>query len=339
MKKFIFALLISLISFQPAFSQTLGQDDDTDAAADDILTSDKIPPSLRIVPFQWVDLMDPTKEAKGFKADVTPFLNISSLDEAVDNIELDMSFTYFGEKYTSASIVINGFIALGITSSGGAASADSIRSLFGQASYSPSGIPSPRPPNNIIAPFWVDINFGNSKGYVNYRTFHPEKTNKLFDHIVIQWEDAGLFQDFTWGAADGRVSVTFQVVLFTEGGILFQYKVVDSGNLREAFEQGFISFNDPTIDYKDLTDFDLIKKISAVSIGYEDKAGVEGASWDFAVNSGMSLANELLPEWASGTSGDNFLDIIDGRDRRNNAVTGGSGGGCFIGHKKVALDR
>lgn len=332
MKKLFFALLFLIVSLQPAFAQTLGQDDQSLDADEDGLEDGEIPPSLRIFPFQWVDLTEPSKEAKTFSPESVDVFIANSTDEAVDTIQMDMNFEYFGEKYTSCHLVINGFVALGTDSK-------ALGSLIGPNSYSPAGIPSPRLPNNIVAPLWVDIDFASSQGYIYYRTFKPEANNKTFDHLVVQWEDAGLFRDFSFGSESVRV--TFQAVLFAEGGLLFQYKTIDAGGLREAYEldqqYGFV---DPNLDLEALTDFDLIRRLSNLSIGYEDETGIKGTSWDFSVSSGTALGNELVPEWASGSGEDNFLNYIDGRDRRNNAVTGGgSGSGCFIGKKKAALDR
>lgn len=332
MKKLIFAFMLLFIGIQPAFSQTLGEDDQTAAADEDGLEDGEIPPSLRLFPFQWVDLTEPVKEAKTFSPEAVDIFIAFSTDEAVDTIQMGMTFEYFGEKYTTCHIVTNGFIALGTDSK-------ALGSLIGPNSYSPSGIPSPRLPNNIVAPLWVDIDFANSQGYIFYRTFHPEKNNKSFDHLVVQWEDAGLFHDFRFGSKSVRV--TFQAVLFAEGGLLFQYKTIDAGGLRDEFElYQQLGYVDPSIDTDSVTDFDLIRDLSNLSIGYEDKGGIKGTSWDFSVSSGTALGNELVPEWASGANGsDNFLNIIDGRDRRNNAVTGTSGGGCFVSQKKVSSDR
>ncbi len=320
MKKFI-VLLVFMFAARALFSQSLGQDGQV-VDPEDLLVAGEIPPSLSVYPFQWVDLTDPSKKALVFSPDATGAGN--NLDESVDNINLDMTFSYFGEKYTSASIVTNGLIAIGAK-----AEAETYRSLLGSNSYSPAGMPSVRLPNNLVAPFWVDIDFSNSDGYILHRTFKPEKNNKSFDHIVIQWDDAGLFNAYL----SEKVSVTFQAVLFTEGGILFQYKTIDSGTLRET-----VYIPDPNIDIDDLSDYELIKYISKVAIGYEDITGVKGAEWDSPITAGMSLGNELVPDWASGTGG-SFLDFQDGRDRRNNVTTSSGGGGCFLSHKKASQDR
>lgn len=336
MKKFI-VLLVFMFAARALFSQSLGQDGQNDPNASAVTAPEDLP-TLKILPFQWVDLTDASKKAKPYEPEGTIFNNASVLDESFDAIQMDMTFTYFGEKYSTATIVTNGFVALGGNgATGSAITQQNISSFFGGASYSPSGIPSPRLPNNIIAPLWIDINFDYSKGYIYYRTFKPETSNKAYDHLVVQWDDAGLFQDFNYGNESVRVS--FELVLFAEGGIMFQYKLISAGALRKALlidqQYGFV---DPDIDIDALTDLDLIKSISELTIGYEDETGLKGASWALSVSSGTALGNELVPDWASGTGG-SFLDFQDGRDRRNNVTTSSGGGGCFLSHKKASQDR
>lgn len=344
MKKFIILMVFAVVT-QSLFAQsdesskensggkkfaTLGQDDQV-ADPQDVIKAGEVAPTLRVYPYQWVDLTETSIGAKAFSAE-SVFTN--STDEAVDTIEMGMSFEYFGEKYTSASIVLNGFLALS-----GSGDAQNYNSLVGPNSYSPSGIPSPRLPNNIVAPLWVDIDFGGSKGYVFYRTFKPESANRTYDHLIVQWEDAGLFQDSNFGTSDS-VRVTFELVLFAGGGILFQYKLIDATAIKESMKNYPYIWNVPAdFDVTSISDLDAIKKVSNVSIGYEDKTGLKGASWDFSVASGTALGNDLVPEWASGSGGDNFLNFLDGRDRRNNVATSSGGSGCFLSQKKVAADR
>lgn len=346
MKKFIILMAFVVVA-QSIFAQsdetskeksgekkyaTLGQDDQVKDPTE-IIKEGEIVPTLRVFPYQWVDLTDLTKGAKSFVPEANDFFIANSTDEAVDTIDMGMSFEYFGEKFTSANIVINGFIALA-----GSGTPQQYGSLIGPNSYSPSGIPSPRLPNNVVAPLWVDIDFGGSKGYIFYRTFKPETANRSYDHLIVQWEDAGLFQDFNFGTSDS-VRVTFEAVLFAGGGILFQYKTIDASSIKESMKNYPYIWNlDPDFDVDSITDFDAVRKVSVVSIGYEDKTGLKGASWDFSIASGTALGNDLVPEWASGSGGDNFLNFLDGRDRRNNATTS-NGGGCFLSQKKASLDR
>lgn len=328
MIRVIYVFLISFLFLSPVFSQSIGQDEQSAAADLDETNEVEIPPSLGVFPFQWVDLTEPSKEAKVFAAE--PIFAAGQLDEQVAVIQMDMSFTYFGEKYNNTAISVNGFVALGINSS----DRNSIVSLTGLNSY-PKEIPSTQLPNNIIAPFWMDLVFDGIDGNIYYRTFKPEKSNKSFDHLIIQWEKTRIFHQI-------NTTATFQLVLFSEGGILFQYKTIDAANIRETFQSSRLM----PADANSLTDFDLIRKMidanaegEHFNIGYEDSSGSKGTSWNATITPSSALGNELIPEWASGSGSGNFLNFLDGRDRKNNAVTGSNGGGCFIGKKKTAFDR
>ena len=106
--------MMLMISFTQAFSQstkpeaknssdgkkyaTLGQDDQTAAADQDGLADGELPPSLSIFPFQWVDLTEPSKEAKTFSPEADAFFKANSTEKAVDTIQMDMTFLYIGEK-------------------------------------------------------------------------------------------------------------------------------------------------------------------------------------------------------------------------------------------------
>lgn len=315
------------------FSQSIGQDDQSITAELDGLVNEETQPSLRFSPYQWVELTEPAKEAKAFTAEAV-FAN-GQLDEGVDVVQMDMTFEHFGEKYSSAAISVNGFIALGVNAN----DLNTIRTLTGLNSY-PKKMPSPQLPNNIIAPFWLDLDLSITEGYIYYRTFKPETNDRAFDHFIVQWEEAGIFHPPVKNK-DNPIA-TFQAVLFSGGGILFQYKTIKAGDSRERFVNSPLMPPDPY----SLSDFDFIRKFEDANevgehfnIGYEDSTGLKGTSWTSTITPSSALGNELIPEWASSTGSDNFLNFIDGRDRRNNAVTGRNSSGCFISHKKSLFDR
>lgn len=327
MIRIVFVFLMPFVFFPSIFSQSIGQDDQSATAEQDGTKEGETPPSLRVFPFQWIDLKEPSKEAKVFTAE--PIFAGGQLDEEVDIIPMDMTFTYFGEKFNSTAISVNGFIALGINTN----DRNAILSMTGLNSY-PTQMPSTQLPNNIIAPFWMDLAFDGIDGNIYYRTFKPETQDRSFDHLIIQWEKTRIFHQ-------SNTIATFQIVLFSEGGILFQYKTIDVANIRETFRASALM----PLDAYTLSDFDLIRKMADANavgehfnIGFEDSTGSKGAEWKSTVKPSSALGNELIPEWASG-SGDNFLNFLDGRDRKNNAVTGSNSGGCFIGKKKTSFDR
>ncbi len=73
---------------------------------------------------------------------ITPIAGVS--DESITNFTVP-AFQYGSETYTRIGIVSNGYVVVG-----GGASAD--------VTFVPQPIPSSTRPNNIIAPFWTDLN-------------------------------------------------------------------------------------------------------------------------------------------------------------------------------------
>jgi hypothetical protein len=67
-------------------------------------------------------------------------------DETISNFNVP-AFTYAGETYSRIGIVSNGYVVIG----GGTA---------GDVQYVNSNFPSSNPPNNVLAPFWTDLNPG-----------------------------------------------------------------------------------------------------------------------------------------------------------------------------------
>jgi len=71
-------------------------------------------------------------------------------DEAITNLTVP-TFYYGGEAYDKIGVVSNGYIVLG-----GGASAD--------VNYLPQTFPDPARPNNVVAPFWTDLNTDSGSG-------------------------------------------------------------------------------------------------------------------------------------------------------------------------------
>jgi hypothetical protein len=71
-------------------------------------------------------------------------LTIPGGDDAITNVNVP-AFSYGGETYTSIGVVTNGYIVIG----GGNAS---------DVNFFPQTFPNAARPNNVIAPFWTDLN-------------------------------------------------------------------------------------------------------------------------------------------------------------------------------------
>ena len=136
-----------------------------------------------------------------FAAPITDYVSLASLgvdpfgfpgncDDGAWGVNIP-SFTYNGESYSSVIFSVNGTIEAGQES--GVAT-----------SYANQNLPDPTTPNNIIAPFWRDLN-GCDGGelYVAVLSSGP------FTWTVFEWEDIPHY-----GASD---AATFQVWLLADG--------------------------------------------------------------------------------------------------------------------------
>ncbi|MEE2858433.1 MAG: nidogen-like domain-containing protein, partial [Candidatus Neomarinimicrobiota bacterium] len=107
--------------------------------------------------------------------------------------ELGFPFYFYGNEYNSVRVSTNGFLSFTSTAT----------------SYTNQSIPSNGDPNALLAPFWDDLN-PSSGGQMYYFSWG--------DHFVVQWDEVPLYS--------GGGSETFQVVLYADGRILFNYKTV-----------------------------------------------------------------------------------------------------------------
>ena len=124
---------------------------------------------------------------------------VSSGDEVITSVDLPFSFSFYGESYESVGIGSNGYLIFGGSTS-----------AFANAS-----MPTSAAPNNIIAPFWDDLNPA-AAGTIYTR--YDEAENRF----IVQYDDVEKF--FT------TETYTFQVILYADGSMRFQYESVDVGD-------------------------------------------------------------------------------------------------------------
>jgi hypothetical protein len=113
-------------------------------------------------------------------------------DESTTNIELPFDFSFYGETKTSINVATNGYLSFG----------------NGNSVYYNVPIPIADMPNDMIAPFWDDLHQKNGTCYVYY---HEEQ-----NRFIIQYDQWGFYLN------DGPL--TFQVILYENGTILFNYR-------------------------------------------------------------------------------------------------------------------
>lgn len=90
-------------------------------------------------------------------------------DETIINYNVP-SFVYSGETYTSIGVTSNGYAVVG-----GGTSQDVM--------YDPPGIPNPARPNNVLAPFWTDLNGEGAEG-IRVATL----TDGVSTWLVLEWQ-------------------------------------------------------------------------------------------------------------------------------------------------------
>lgn len=164
--------------------------------------------------------VDPLASPAGYLS-LTNFgssIAVSASDESITNFNVP-AFEFAGETYSQIGIVSNGYIVVG-----GGTSAD--------VNYINADMPNAAPPNNVLAPFWTDLN-PSAGGNILINTL----TDGVNSWIVVEWLDVP-----NWG--DGRLN-TFQVwISYTQpDDISFTYGPTisdgDSGFLTVGAENAF----------------------------------------------------------------------------------------------------
>jgi hypothetical protein len=104
---------------------------------------------------------------------------------------LGFPFKFYGEEKTEIYISSNGLLTFQAPTSN---------------NFTNSSLPNSNPPNELICPFWDDLD-GRSQGTVHYL----QDGNKF----IVQFTN--------WQKYSGTGSLTFQIVLYSSGRILFYY--------------------------------------------------------------------------------------------------------------------
>ncbi len=128
-------------------------------------------------------------------ADFNP-IQVNASDESITNYIVP-AFKYAGELYDTIGIVSNGYIVVG----GGDT---------GDVNFLNTDLPDPASPNNLLAPFWTDLNPG-AGGRVLITTL----TDGLRSWIAVEWEAVLNYHDHrpntfqVWIEYNGEEQVSF----------------------------------------------------------------------------------------------------------------------------------
>jgi fibronectin type 3 domain-containing protein len=121
-------------------------------------------------------------------------------DQNSGYIDIGFPFPFYNGLYTQIAICSNGWA--------------SFTDPFGTYNWA-SKIPDTRNPNALLSPFWMDLDL-RTTGKVYYKHFNVTSPK----HFVVTWDNATEF-------GSSLYNQTFQIVLFENGTILFQYKIVN----------------------------------------------------------------------------------------------------------------
>ncbi|MCA2004831.1 MAG: S8 family serine peptidase [Ignavibacterium sp.] len=160
-----------------------------------------------------------------------------TLDDGYATVPLGMTFPFYGNNYTQGYLSTNGFLSFTALTS----------------SYFTNGtIPNTALPNNVIAPFWDDLD-GRTQGTVHYL----QETGKF----TIQFTN--------WQKYSGTGSLTFQIVLYSSGKIMYYYNNMNA-------------------------------TLNSATVGIENSTGTDGLQIAYNANyvhNNMAVKIEAAPEW------------------------------------------
>jgi hypothetical protein len=147
---------------------------------------------------------------------------------------LGFPFSYYGTDYSTVRVCTNGWLSFSATST----------------EYTNQGLPNSAAPNNLLAVFWDDLNVTGA-ATVKYLS---DPANGRF---IVQWTAVPRY-------SNAAALETFQVILFSDGRIKYQYHTVSD--------------------------------VASVSVGMENAAGTDGLQ---VVSNANYLVNNLAIEFAA----------------------------------------
>jgi len=140
-------------------------------------------------------------------------------DETIANYDTT-PFEYGSETYASIAVDSNGYIVVG----GGDAEDNDC--------CAPQTFPSSARPNNVLAPFWTDLN-PEEGGDIYIAELAAGAPGSGFNWVVVEWDNIS-----EWGAA-GEVTYTFQVWINTDTEeITYTYALVQGDGTSDGLSVG-----------------------------------------------------------------------------------------------------
>ena len=131
--------------------------------------------------------------------DISAAPDLGIVTDGAVKVGLPFDFEFYGAAYDSLYIAGNGFVSF----------------IEGGFATGTIEIPNPNVPNAIIAPYKKLLD-PSSSGTIHY---YPGN-----DFVIVQWQEVEEYSFFGSGGL-----LTFQVILYKDGTIKFQYKSVEEG--------------------------------------------------------------------------------------------------------------
>jgi len=139
--------------------------------------------------FNWNDISDSAN-----------LLTTSELDDGWKNVNMGFSFTFYGQTYTDVDVSTNGYLTFGSDPD----------------NYTADSIPDTNDPDNIIAPFWCDLDLSGG-GEIFAKTMGTAP-NRQF---IVQYKNVDFYDA---SERPGNALLNFEVILSeADNSILFQY--------------------------------------------------------------------------------------------------------------------
>jgi hypothetical protein len=151
--------------------------------------------------------------------------------------DIGFQFKFYGESKTQVYVASNGFLHFETLSSN---------------TFTNTTIPNSAAPNNLIAPFWDDLD-GRTQGTVHYK----QDGNKF----IIQFTD--------WQKYSGTGSLTFQIVLYSNGRIMYYYE-------------------------------NMVGTLNSATVGIENASGTDGLQIAYNasyISNGLAVKIAAEPDW------------------------------------------
>ncbi|MFV0515127.1 MAG: calcium-binding protein [Jhaorihella sp.] len=203
-----------------------------------------------------------------------------------------------------------------------------------------TGWPNPRYENNVIAPFYADLDTRATESRAEAGVYFDLNTER--DSVVVTWNQVAYYGDW-----NGERAATFQLELIDlsdgDSEIVFRYAHMDDPQFEPGFVLGAGADTGPDVVLESFSGGDVDIAPSAL-VTTEGNSGVAGV-WQLPVSDGLMdpltldgkeetgtggndlMTGTFLADRLDGAAGDDTLDGLGGND----SLTGGTGDDSLLG--------